>query len=135
MSFEFGPGGFHVSILTADLGKMTRFLECCGARIIEEGSRRIQVSWFGSQIFVHEVSGYRPERLESDEAKHIRLPHFGPIVTVDSVVAISQSLGSAGYQLVGPYERHAGTPSHHLVLFTDSPDGHCVEIKAFLSEP
>ncbi len=125
---------FHLSLPVADLAAAADFYaERLGCERRRTGVDWADLDFFGHQLSLHEVSGYRPDPqtcLVDGEAVPVR--HHGVVLDPAAWEALAERLQAAGEPFVlSPRSRFVGQPGEQHTFFVADPSGNAMEVKAF----
>lgn len=125
---------FHLSLPVADLSAAADFYaEALGCRRGRTGPDWADLDFFGHQLSLHEVDGYRPDPqtcLVDGVAVPVR--HHGVVLDPQRWLVLAQQLEAAGQPFVlSPRSRFVGQPGEQHTFFVADPSGNALEVKAF----
>ena len=126
---------FHLAFPVDDLARARHFygelLGCPEGRSSEEW---IDFNLFGHQIVAHLAPPRQPEQEHHNavDGKHVPVPHFGVVLTMDRWHALADRLKAAGQKFeIEPYLRFQGEVGEQATMFFYDPAGNALEFKAF----
>lgn len=124
---------FHLAFPVNDLAEARRFygeiLECEEGRSSDQW---IDFNLFGHQIVAHLAENAGPVHHNEVDSKHVPVPHFGIVLTMDDFDKLAEKLKSKGVKFViEPYVRFKGEVGEQATMFFLDPSGNALEFKAF----
>jgi uncharacterized protein len=125
---------FHLAFPVHDLDAARTFwggvMGCAEGRSSDEW---IDFNFYGHQIVAHLAPA--PSRLAGEnevDGKHVPVPHFGAVLSMDEFHALAERLKQRGVNFViEPYIRFQGQVGEQATMFFYDPSHNAIEIKAF----
>ncbi|TFW08992.1 glyoxalase [Oxalobacteraceae bacterium OM1] len=125
---------FHLAFPVHDLDAARAFyggmLGCPEGRSSNEW---IDFDFYGHQIVAHLAPGANGPKAGNDvDGKHVPVPHFGAVLSMEQWRALAERLKSNGVEFViEPYIRFEGQVGEQATMFFYDPSNNAIEIKAF----
>lgn len=124
---------FHLAFPVHDLAAARSFyrdvMGCAEGRSSDEW---IDFDFYGHQIVAHLAPASGPVAGNEVDGKHVPVPHFGVVLSMDSWQALADRLQKAGVQFViEPHIRFAGQVGEQATMFFYDPSNNAIEIKGF----
>lgn len=124
---------FHLAFPVHDLAAARVFygevLGCSEGRSSDEW---IDFNFYGHQIVAHLSPHARPVANNEVDGKHVPVPHFGAVLSMQDWQALADRLKQRGIEFViEPYIRFQGQVGEQATMFFYDPSGNALEFKAF----
>lgn len=126
---------FHLAFAVHDLELARDFYgRVMGCPEGRSSSAWIDFDLFGHQIVAHLIPGMAAPAAGANvvDEKHVPVPHFGIVLTMDDWEVLAERLKQAGIAFeIEPYVRFRGQPGEQATMFFRDPSGNAIEMKAF----
>jgi extradiol dioxygenase family protein len=124
---------FHLAFPVHDLAAARSFyrdvMGCVEGRSSDEW---IDFDFYGHQIVAHLAPSTGPVAGNEVDGKHVPVPHFGVVLSMDIWQALADRLQQAGVQFViEPHIRFASQVGEQATMFFYDPSNNAIEIKGF----
>ena len=124
---------FHLAFPVHDLAAARAFysdvLGCSEGRSSDEW---IDFNFYGHQIVAHLSADAGPVAGNDVDGKHVPVPHFGVVLSMQDWQALADRLKQRGVEFViEPYIRFQGQVGEQATMFFYDPSGNALEFKAF----
>jgi extradiol dioxygenase family protein len=125
---------FHLATHVDDLEKAKEFYtNVLGCKVGREATRWVDLDFFGHQLSLH-LGASKQGNDGTDGERSVPMPHFGPILDLESWHNLRDKLEAAGVDFViEPTVRFEGKPGEQRTMFFRDPAGNVIEIKGFAS--
>ncbi|MES2537041.1 MAG: VOC family protein [Pseudomonadota bacterium] len=125
---------FHLAFPVHDLDATRAFyagvIGCAEGRSSDEW---IDFDFFGHQLVAHLApASDKPPHANAVDGKHVPVPHFGIVLSMEQFHALAERLKKAGTVFeIEPYTRFKGEVGEQATMFFFDPSHNALEFKAF----
>ena len=125
---------FHLSLPVADLEPAVDFyVSTLGCERRRSGDDWVDIDFYGNQLSLHEVPGYRPETGTCIvDGVSVPVRHHGIVLDPKTWRSLAERLSAGGAEFVlTPRSRFVGQLGEQHTFFIADPSGNAMEVKAF----
>lgn len=126
---------FHLAIPVDNLAACRTFYrEIVGCKEGRSSDHWVDFNFFGHQLVIHyqEKNQLEVEASNPVDGKHVPVPHFGVVLTMEQFNDFSVALIEKKVEfIIEPYTRFKGETGEQSTMFFKDPSGNALEFKAF----
>ncbi|MDB5842269.1 MAG: putative dioxygenase of extradiol dioxygenase family [Herminiimonas sp.] len=125
---------FHLAFPVQDLDAARKFYgEVMGCTEGRSSDEWIDFNFYGHQIVAHLAPApVSPPAGNEVDGKHVPVPHFGVVLTMEQWQALADRMTRAGTKFeIEPYIRFKGEVGEQATMFFYDPSRNALEFKAF----
>ena len=126
---------FHLAIPVDNLAACRTFYrEIVGCKEGRSSDHWVDFNFFGHQLVIHyqEKNQLEVEASNPVDGKHVPVPHFGVVLTMEQFNDFSVALIEKKVEfIIEPYTRFEGETGEQSTMFFKDPSGNALEFKAF----
>ena len=126
---------FHLAIPVDNLAACRTFYrEIVGCKEGRSSDHWVDFNFFGHQLVIHyqEKKQLEVEASNPVDGKHVPVPHFGVVLTMEQFNDFSVALIEKKVEfIIEPYTRFEGETGEQSTMFFKDPSGNALEFKAF----
>ncbi|WP_271856192.1 VOC family protein [Patiriisocius marinus] len=126
---------FHLTIPVDNLETCRAFYkEIIGCKEGRSSDHWVDFDFFGHQLVIHyqEKKQLKTEASNPVDGKHVPVPHFGVVLTMEQFNDFSAALIKRKVKfIIEPYTRFKGETGEQSTMFFKDPSGNALEFKAF----